>query len=124
MTFLKQIGLWLAKAVPRAIEFFPLFGGFLHPKTSTTIGNDLVTLQQIVTTVEAIFAATHDPNLKTGPEKFAAARPLVKTLIQHSEALAGKNIKDTALFDKAVDEYLQATVDLLNSVDPPTDPKS
>jgi hypothetical protein len=123
MTWLKKVGQFLAQGVERAAEFFP----FLSPlavllpqggqKAVQAIGTDLGALQNIVVAVETVNQAPG-----SGAQKLAAAIPLVTTFIKNSEVMIGKKVANEALFAQACQEFAQATVDLLNSIDPPSDP--
>ena len=122
MTFLKKLGQIILKVGEVAAELAgagPLVTQFLGSgskvgATVTTVVSDLSQIGQLVTTIEAAFAAI--PN-STGAQKLQAAIPLVASVIKTSEIVSGKKIANDALFTQAVQEYVQATVDLLNSID-------
>lgn len=80
-----------------------------------TAVNDLTAIGSIIAQMEAAFAVIPG---STGAQKLAASIPLVGNIIKTSELVAGKKIANEALFTQAIQEYAQATVDLLNSIHP------
>lgn len=132
MSWLKTAGQFLATGVGivAKIEGFepfidPLIRGLL-PKTSTaqnyvtTVENDLTKIGGVVTTVECVITAS---GLQaTGGDKLKAAAPLVMEIVQGSEMLAGKKIKDQAAFEKACQGITSNVADLLNALEAPSKP--
>lgn len=118
MTFLKKLGQVLLNVVGVAAGIgpiiTPLLGSGKSAQTAGTVVNDLTQIGSIVTQIETAFAAI--PN-STGAQKLQAAIPLVSNIIKTSELVVGKKIANEALFTQACQEYTQATVDLLNSID-------
>lgn len=118
MTFLKKLGTVLLKivGVVSGAEplIQPLLGSGVTSTKVATVTNDLTQIGQVVTQIETAFAAI--PN-STGAQKLEAATPLVGNIIKTSELVVGKKIANEALFTQAIQEYTQATVDLLNSLD-------
>lgn len=53
---------------------------------------------------------------QTGPQKLKALIPAVGQIVASSEVVVGHKVSDPVLFRKALEEYAQATVDLLNSL--------
>ena len=123
ISFLKKAGTLLVNTVSVIELGYPILGRLL-PKNvqgeATTVVNDLELLAGEVTDVEAVAQAI--PSGLTGDQKFAAVLPKVARIIAQSSVMAGKKIADQALFQKAVNEYAQATVDMLNALDPSTLP--
>jgi hypothetical protein len=118
MTFLKKAGTLLVNAVSVIELGYPVLGKLLPPAAqgvANVVVTDLEQMSSVVTAVEAVGAAL--PAGLTGEQKFAAALPGITRAVAQSSLLAGKKIKDQALFQKACAEYAQATVDMLNSVD-------
>ena len=117
MTFLKKIGQILVNLAGIAAGVGPIITPFLGSGKAATIAgaavNDLTAIGSTVVQIETAFAAI--PN-STGPQKLQAAIPLVGNIIKTSELVAGKKIANEALFTQAIQEYTQATVDLLNSI--------
>lgn len=66
-------------------------------------------------TAEVMVTAINGPNAKSGGDKLKAAAPLIAQIIHSSEALAGKEIRDQAMHDKAILDLTSAAADLLNS---------
>lgn len=117
MTFLKKLGQVLLKIVGIAVGIGPIVQPFLGSGVQpvvTQINNDLTAIGQVVVQIETAFAAVAG---STGTQKLAAAIPLVGNIIRTSELVAGKKIANEAQFTLAIQEYTQATVDLLNSID-------
>ena len=117
MTFLKKLGQVLLKIVGIAAGVGPIITPFLGSgeasKVVTAGVNDLTAIGQVVVQIETAFAAI--PNA-TGAQKLQAAIPLVGNIIKTSELVINKKIANEALFTQAIQEYAQATVDLLNSL--------
>jgi hypothetical protein len=117
--FLKKAGEAIVNVASVVELGYPIFGR-LMPKGAqeyvTPAVNDLEQIAGVVTSVEAISAGL--PTKLTGAQKFAAALPLVTKAIAGASVLAGKKIANQTLFQQAAQEYAQATVDLLNSLDP------
>jgi hypothetical protein len=119
VTFLKKAGTLLVNAVSVIELGYPVLGKLLPAKVqgvADTVITDLEQFSGTVTSVEAMASAI--PSGLTGEQKFAAALPGITRAVAQSSVLAGKKIADDALFQKACSEYAQATVDLLNSIDP------
>ena|SRR5882724_6012846 len=118
MTFLKKLGTILANVAGIAIGIGPIITPFLGSGKAAaitgTVVNDLTAIGSIIVQVETAGAAIALP----GPQKLQAAIPLIGNIIKTSEMVAGKKIANEALFTQAVQEYAQATVDLLNSIHP------
>lgn len=119
VTFLKKAGVLLVNAVSIVELGYPVLGRLI-PKAgqgiAATIVNDLEQFSGVVTTIEAVGASI--PAGMTGEQKFVAVLPGITQAVAGSSVMAGKKIADTALFQKACKEYAQATVDMLNSLDP------
>jgi hypothetical protein len=127
--FLKKAGSVLATVGAKEI---PVIGGIVSllipqakrgqvAKIEATIQNDLSVFAGILVQVEAVGSGVknQDGTPMTGAQKFAAARPLVRTALLGTALVSNHKLDDSdaarALFEKAVDEYTQATVDLLKS---------
>jgi hypothetical protein len=119
MTFLKKLGQVLLKVVGIAAGVGPIVEPFLGSgkaaTVTTTAVNDLTSIGQVIAQIETAFAAI--PN-STGAQKLQAALPLVSNIIATSELVVGKKVSNPALFTQACQEFTQATVDLLNAIDP------
>src|SRR5678816_1560535 len=96
----------------------PLITPFLGSgKTASVVGttvNDLTAIGGIIVQIETAFAAVPG---STGAQKLQASIPLIANIIKTSQMVVGKKIANEALFTKSVQEYAQATVDLLNALD-------
>lgn len=118
MTFLKKLGQVLLKGLQVAIGIgpiiTPLLGSGKAAQTAGTVVNDLTSIGSVVTQIETAFAAIPG---STGAQKLQAAIPLVTQIVQTSELVINKKVANEALFTQACQEYTQATVDLLNSID-------
>lgn len=114
MTFLKKIGQILMRAGQIAIGFSPIIQQ-LYPQSAgviNKISSELELFSQLAVTVEAIGVASQ----LTGPQKLSALTPLIAQAILQSDMMIKHKINDPALFNKAAQEFAQATVDLLNSL--------
>jgi hypothetical protein len=123
MTFLKKAGTLLVNGVSVLELGYPILGALVPKSAQPVVGtvvNDLEQFAGTVTTVETMAQAI--PSGLTGEQKFAAAIPGIAKAINQSSVMAGKKIADNALFQKAVNGYAQASVDLLNSLSPETLP--
>src|SRR5690242_7794964 len=118
MTFLKKLGTILVNIAGVAVGVGPIIAPFLGSgkagQVTGTVVNDLTAVASTIVQIETAFAAVPG---STGAQKLQAAIPLVGNIIKTSELVSGKKIANEALFTKAVQEYAQATVDLLNSLD-------
>jgi|SRR6185369_10029992 len=118
MTFLKKLGTVLANLAGIAAGIGPIIVPFLGSGKAAQIAgtavNDLTAIGSTVVQIETAFTAIPGA---TGAQKLAAAIPLVGNIIKTSELVAGKKVANEELFTKAIQEYAQATVDLLNSLD-------
>lgn len=117
MSFLKRLGTVLANLAGIAAGVGPIITPFLGSgkaaQVATATVNDLTAVGSTVVQIETAFTAIPGA---TGAQKLAAAIPLVGNIIKTSELVAGKKIGNEALFTQAIQEYTQATVDLLNSL--------
>lgn len=119
VSFLKKAGTLLVNTVSVVELGYPVLGRLLPAKVqgvASEIVTDLEHFSGVVTSVEAVAAAI--PSGLTGEQKFAAALPGITRAVAQSSIVAGKKVADQALFQKACSEYAQATVDMLNSLDP------
>ena len=118
MTFLKKLGQILVNLAGIAIGIGPIITPFLGSGKvaagATIAVNDLTAIGSTIVQIETAFAAVPG---STGAQKLQASIPLVGNIIKTSELVAGKKIANEALFTTAIQEYAQATVDLLNSID-------
>jgi hypothetical protein len=114
MTFLKKLGSVLANIGSIALGIGPIVLPFLGsgkaPQVVASAVNDLTAIGSVVVQIETALQG------KPGIEKLSAAIPLVGNIIKTSELVVGKKIQNEALFTQAVQEFAQATVDLLNSI--------
>lgn len=119
MTFLKKLGVILVNLAGVAAGVGPIIAPFLGSgKVAAVAGtavNDLTAIGSVVLQMETAFAGLGDKN---GADKLKAAIPLVGNIIKTSELVVGKKIANEAMFTLAIQEYTQATVDLLNSIHP------
>ena len=116
MTFLKKLGQILAKAAAVAAGIYPivqpLLGSGKVAQVATTAVNDFTLMVNQIVTIETALQGV------PGIQKLQAAIPLIANVIKTSEVVVGKKIQNEELFTKAVEEYAQATVDLLNAIHP------
>jgi len=55
------------------------------------------------------------PGQKTGAEKLAAVRAVIKDTIKTSELVAGKDIIDEDLVDQGIEQMINGAVDIMNA---------
>lgn len=115
MTFLKKFGQILAKIGIIAASVggitIPFLGSGKSAQVAGTVVNDLTAIGGVVGQIEVALQG------KSGIDKLTAAIALVRPIILTSQMVIGKKIANEALFTQAIQEYTQATVDLLNSID-------
>jgi hypothetical protein len=117
LTFLKKLGTYLAEGIAIASGVWPLvsplFGSSAKAQnTGTTIINDLTTIGQVVVQAEALIQGTG-----TGPQKLAAAAPLVANIVKTSELVSGHKIANDTLFIQGCTDLTSAVAEILNSLD-------
>lgn len=114
-SFLKKLGQVLAKgaAIAMGVEplILPLLGSAQAPAIKAV--NDLTAIGQVVVQAEALIQGDG-----SGPQKLAAATPLVANVIKTSELLSGKKIANEAAFTAACQGITSNMADLLNSLSP------
>lgn len=120
VSFLKQFGLDVLRGV-QIFEGITPVAVTAVKALNPTIGGKLDSISQMAAAgldIESNFAAAFGSDNKTGPAKFAALVPRVQQIVLDSEALVGKQVGDPVLFAKAMQEYSQATADMLNALKP------
>lgn len=123
VSFLKQFGLDILKGIqifegiaPVAVTAAQAVGAI-----SATQAGKIDTVVQMASAgldIESNFTAAFGSANPTGAAKFAALVPRVQQIVLDSQLLTGKQVGNSALFTTAMQEYSQATVDLLNSLKP------
>lgn len=120
MSWLKKFGEVVVKVVGLATGFEPLLLPLLPQKgqvVTTAVVSDITRISAVVATAEGMFAAVSDPSAKTGAQKLQAATPFVGQIIQSSDFMIGRKIKDQALFIKGCQEITSGMADILNSLE-------
>lgn len=114
MTFLKRLGVILARGIEIATGVLPLASQFLPNSAGTlqVVSQDLAQVSHIVVEIETIGAAL---GVK-GPDKLKMAAPLVAQVLLQSSLLVNHKIANPQLFQQASSEIAQGVVDLLNSL--------
>jgi hypothetical protein len=84
-------------------------------KVLSGIFNVLPLAVSIVETVAKLFK----PGQKTGPEKLAAVKLVVRNALVASELLSGKEIVNEDLLDQGITEITNGAVKVLNSIRQP-----
>lgn len=115
MNFLKKLGTILANAAGIAAGIGPIIQPFLGQgkaaQIEPTVVNDLTQAAQIVTMIQAVITTPG-----SGPQKLAAATPLVLQILKTSQAFSGKKIADEALAEKGAAEVVQGLVDFMSAI--------
>jgi protein-disulfide isomerase len=118
MTFLKKLGLVLAKGLAVATGIWPLVSGFFGSGSSTSeyvpkVINDLTQIGGIIVQVEAVIQTPG-----SGAAKLAAATPLIANVVRTSELISGKKIANETLFLQGCGKLGDGMADILNSLHP------
>lgn len=117
MTFLKKAGVALVNAASFVELGYPILGKLVPKGAQSAVGTAVTDLEQFasaVTTIEEVSNSV--PSGLTGEQKLVAVLPGIARAVGGSSIMLGKKVQDTALYQKAVQGYAQATVDLLNSL--------
>lgn len=126
MSFLKKLGAVVLKIVGIETGLLPLIqsgiqvavpGNTSAGAVVAKVDSEFQKVVSVITTAEQMFTAASGPDAKTGADKLKAATPFVAGLIQQSEIMVGKKVKDSAKFETAVTAITSAFADLLNSVE-------
>lgn len=115
MTFLKKLGIVVGNIVGVAAGLGPIASA-MFPSKAGEITKTVDSINQwaaIIGQVEVIGQAI---GLK-GPDKLKAAIPSIGQAIAMTDLVVTHKIKNQALYQQAVSELTQGTVDLLNSLD-------
>jgi len=121
VSFLSKLGSIIVKGAAAIAGFAPILS-MVDPKdahTIQTVSADLSAMANIVVQVEAAgqsLAAAPGGVPLTGAQKLQMAAALVKPILIQSNIIAGRQIADPALLDKAAMELAQGVVDALQSV--------
>jgi hypothetical protein len=121
VSFLKKLGVFLAKAASIELGLGPLLQPFLGSASAQNVPfaavatgvNDLTQIAQIATMVEAV---NQTPG--SGAAKLEAARPLVLQILRTSQAFVGKKIADEALAEKGAGDIVTGVVEFMNAIHP------
>ena len=113
MTFLKKFGTVLLRIVGVVAGIAPIVEQSLPQ--STPIIDKLTQIGNMVLIAEGMFAGT--ATATTGADKLKAVTPFVAQIIQASELVAGKKIKNEVLFTSACTGIASNVADLLNSLE-------
>lgn len=118
VSFLKQFGLDVLKGVQIFEGIEPTAASVIAPTSSKAASelDSLSSFAQEAMGIESAFAAAFGTSNKTGAAKLAALIPQIQQIVLASQLLSGKKIADPVLFTKSMQEFAQATADLLNSL--------
>lgn len=119
MNFLQKAASMVSKIVGIAVSWLP-FVKQLVPQSSGVqkAESEFQAVANVLVTGEQMFAAAFGADAKKGSDKLKAAVPFVAGLIQQSEIMVGKKVRDEAAFEAAVTAITSNFADLLNSVEP------
>lgn len=112
MSWLKTLGQIIATGTKLWLGFSQVANIPGGSGTIATVTKDLTEVANIVAAVEAV---GHLQGL-TGQQKLVMAQPQVAQIILSSAILANHQIADPVLFKSATEDYVNATVKLLNSL--------
>jgi hypothetical protein len=79
------------------------------------VASELTAIAGEITNIEAVAAALG--GAAGGPDKLRAAVPYIAQIIQSSEMMVGKKVKDEAKFTAAIQGITSNFADLLNSLE-------
>jgi hypothetical protein len=114
MTFLARLGSFLAKGIALLSGLGPLVSPLFGSKSGAvvnTVTQDLTSIGSVVVSAEAVLGSG------TGPQKLAAAAPLVANIVKTSELVSGHKIANETLFIQGCTDLTNAVVEILNSLD-------
>ena len=114
MTFLKKLGVILARGVQVVVGFGPLISSMVPSVAGTVaiVSKSLSEIAAIVAQVEAMGVA-----LKlTGAQKLEAATAASVSIVLQSTMMVGRKIADPILFRSGVGQIVNGTVAVLNSL--------
>lgn len=113
MTLLDKIGKILATGVQILTGFGPLIRMTMPGVAAVEqkVEADLAGMSAVVGLVQGALSAPGQ-----GAQRFAVASSMITQAILKSDMMTGQHIADPALFQRAVQGYTQATVDLLDSL--------
>jgi len=117
VTFLKKFGLNVLKIVGIVAGVFPVVQGVAAAVSAgnQTVQDTFTKIGAVVMTAEAMGQAVTTP--LSGADKLKAAAPLVAQVVQTSELLVGKKVKNEAAFAQAIETITGGVADLLNSLE-------
>ncbi len=115
MTFLSKLGAFLAKGIAVLTGIMPILQPYLGSKSATvnTAVNDFTQIGGVVLQAEALIQGSG-----TGPQKLAAAAPLVANIVKTSELVSGHKIANETLFIQGCTDLTNAVAEILNSLSP------
>jgi hypothetical protein len=114
VTFLAKLGKFIAEGVALLSGLGPLISPLLGAKGQAVVStttNDLTAVGQVVVQAEALIQGAG-----TGPQKLAAAAPLVASIIKTSELVSGHQIANEQLFIQGCTDLTNAVAEILNSL--------
>jgi hypothetical protein len=117
MTLLQKIGVGILKGIG-LVQAFMGMGAMVYPGAGSTIAHatdDLTKVFGAVQTVEAVIGAISDPAAKTGPQKLKAVTPLIAQIVQQTETVAGRTLKNEALFIQGCTKMGDGAADIMNA---------
>jgi hypothetical protein len=120
VSFLSKLGSVLLAVTNAFVPFEPILEKILPQNQAgvvKTVSNDLAAMANIIVQVETVAQQLNlAGNTLTGQQKLQMAIALITPVVTQSNLIAGKKIADPALMQKAIAEYAQATVDLLQAI--------
>lgn len=116
MKFLSSLGKIVMKIIGLWTGFAPLIQANASSNgTATKVVGEITQGFGIVTTVEQMFSAAYGPDTKLPSQKLAAAKPFIAQLIQKTDLLVNKKVKDETMFEDGTTDLTNALVKILNS---------
>lgn len=114
MSFLKKAGSFILKYVGVILGLVPLVAPAVG--VPGAVVGEITQVGNLIISIEQMFAAAFGLDAKKGSDKLKAAVPFVAQIIQRSDFMVGKKIKDEAAFQAASTAITSGFADLLNSL--------
>ena len=114
LSLLKKIGL-IAGDIAGIVAGVGPIATAMFPQRAAQINEGIGIFRQLVAIIQQVEVIGNTLSL-TGPQKLQAAISQVGALIRQIDLVRLNKIQDSALFDKAIAGFAQASVDLQNSL--------
>lgn len=120
-SFLKKIGTIMLDVTAMVTGFAPIIESVdsAHAGVVKVVSTDLTAIANAITQVESAAAAVNAAGGSiTGAQKLQMLIPAIRQIVITSNVVANRQIASPDLLEKAVAEFAQAGVDMLNAIHP------